>query len=72
MEVAEISEKISGAAKEAADSITQVTVGIDQISGVVQTNSATSEESAAASEQLSGQAQMLKDLVEEFKLTDVD
>lgn len=72
MEVAEISEKISGAAKEAADSITQVTVGIDQISGVVQTNSATSEESAAASQELSGQAQMLKDLVAEFKLADVD
>lgn len=71
-EVAEINEKISGAAKEAADSITQVTVGIDQISGVVQTNSATSEQSAAASEQLSGQAQMLKDLVAEFKLTEVD
>lgn len=72
MEVAEINEKISGASKEAADSITQVTVGIDQISGVVQTNSATSEQSAAASEQLSGQAQMLKDLVAEFKLAEVD
>ncbi len=67
-EVAAISEKISAASKEAADSITQVTVGIDQISGVVQTNSATSEESAAASQELSGQAQMLKDLVSEFKL----
>ena len=32
---------------------TQVTEGIDQISAVVQTNSATSEESAAASEELS-------------------
>lgn len=72
MEVAEINEKISGASKEAADSITQVTVGIDQISGVVQTNSATSEQSAAASEELSGQAQMLKDLVAEFKLAEVD
>lgn len=71
-EVAVINEKISGAAKEAAESITQVTVGIDQISGVVQTNSATSEESAAASQQLSGQAQMLKDLVAEFKLTEVN
>lgn len=72
LEIAEINGKISGAAKEAADSITQVTVGIDQISGVVQTNSATSEESAAASQELSGQAQMLKDLVAEFKLTEVD
>ncbi len=43
-------------------------MGVDQISGVVQTNSATAEESAAASEELSGQAEMLKDLVAEFKL----
>jgi methyl-accepting chemotaxis protein len=35
---------------------------------VVQTNSATAEESAAASEELSGQAEMLKTLVKEFKL----
>ncbi len=32
------------------------------------TNSATAEESAAASEELSGQAQMLKDLVGQFQL----
>jgi methyl-accepting chemotaxis protein len=32
----------------------------------VQTNSATAEESAAASEELSGQAEMLKYLVDEF------
>ena len=38
------------------------------ISGVIQTNSATAEESAAASEELSSQAQMLKDLVEKFHL----
>jgi len=43
-------------------------LGVDQISGVVQTNSATAEESAAASEELSGQAQALKVLVGKFKL----
>ncbi len=67
-DVAVINEKISGASRAAADSISQITVGINQISGVVQTNSATSEESAAASEELSGQARMLKELVSEFKL----
>ncbi|MFQ9703426.1 MAG: hypothetical protein ACLR0U_17035 [Enterocloster clostridioformis] len=46
----------------------QVTLGIDQISSVVQTNSATAEESAAASEELSGQAQILKNLVGQFRL----
>lgn len=61
-------DKISAASKEQADSILQVTQGIDQISSVVQTNSATSEESAAASEELSGQAQQLKELTGRFKL----
>ena len=59
---------ISNATEEQADSISQVTIGIDQISSVVHTNSATAEESAAASEQLSSQADMLKKLVGQFKL----
>ena len=46
----------------------QVTEGIDQISAVVQTNSATSEESAAASEELSSQATLMKELLSRFKL----
>lgn len=62
--------EISEAATVQAGSIAQVTQGIDQISSVVQTNSATAEESAAASEELSGQAQMLKNLVGQFKLRD--
>lgn len=41
---------------------------MDQISNVVQTNSATAEESAASSEELAGQAQMLKEMVGKFKL----
>ncbi|MGN0657308.1 MAG: methyl-accepting chemotaxis protein [Ruminiclostridium sp.] len=68
--VAELNDKISEASKEAANSITQVTVGVDQISSVVQTNSATAEQSAAAAEELSSQAQMLDTLVSEFKLKD--
>ncbi len=48
--------------------IEQVTDGIGQISRVVQTNSATSEECAAASEQLSSQAGLLKNLMSSFEL----
>ena len=59
---------ISKASQEQAASIAQVTLGIDQISGVVQTNSATSEQSAAASKELSGQAQLLKGLVSRFEI----
>ena len=40
---------------------------MDQISSVVQTNSATAEESAAASEELSGQANVLKELIRRFR-----
>ena len=42
--------------------------GIDQISSVVQTNSATAQESAAASEELSAEAVGLKQLVDRFTL----
>lgn len=61
-------DHISEASEEQAIAISQVTQGIGQISSVVQTNSATAEESAAASEELSGQAQMLKSLVGRFRL----
>lgn len=69
--------QISDASEEQANAISEVTQGIDQISSVVQTNSATAEESAAASEELSGQAEILKNLVGRFqfdqdKSTDVD
>lgn len=60
--------KISAACIRQASAVEQVTVGIDQISSVIQTNSATAEESAASSEELSGQAQILRELVNRFKL----
>lgn len=68
---AETVDKISKASTEQANSISQVTIGIDQISAVVQTNSATAEQSAAASEELSGQAAMMKALIAHFKLKGV-
>ena len=67
-EVLNTVDKIDEAAQHQAGSIVQVTQEIDRISYVVQNNSATSEESAAASEELSGQAQMLKELVGRFKI----
>ena len=60
--------QISEASSEQAYSISQITIGMDQISDVVQTNSATAEESAAASEEMSSQSQLMKSLVERFKL----
>ncbi len=60
---------ISDATQQQTHDVAQVSVGIDQISSVVQTNSATAEESAAASEQLSGQANLLKELVSRFTIS---
>ena len=60
--------KIAGFTKEQAESTEEITRGIEQISTVVQSNVATAEQSAAASEELSGQAMMLKELVSRFKL----
>ena len=62
-EVTDAINKISAASQEQANSVVQVTEGINQISSVVQTNSATAEETAASSEELSGQAQMLKQMI---------
>ena len=59
---------ISDATRQQTHDVAQVSVGIDQISSVVQTNSATAEESAAASEELSSQANLLKELVGRFTL----
>lgn len=60
--------KIATAAEGQAGAVEQVSVGVDQISSVVQTNSATAVQSAAASEELSSQAEVLKNLVAKFSL----
>ena len=54
--------------KQQAVNASEITHGIDQISTVVQANVETAEASAAASEELSGQAAVLKDMVSRFRL----
>lgn len=61
-------DEIALASQEQATAIVQINQGIDQISTVVQTNAATAEESAAASEELSGQANILQELISKFIL----
>jgi methyl-accepting chemotaxis protein len=60
--------EISSSSNEQATGVAEVNNGIGQVSEVVQNNSATAEESAAASEELASQAEMLKELVSQFKL----
>ncbi len=61
--------EISAANSEQADSMTQITMGLDRIALVVQTNTATSEESASASQELLEQAELLKSLANKFELS---
>ena len=58
---------IAEASDNQAEAAAQVTLGITQIAEVVESNSATSEECAASSEELSGQADILKELVGRFQ-----
>lgn len=67
-EITEMVGVASDAAEKQASAIIEIVQGIDQISSVVQTNSATSEESAAASEELHSQVQLLKEMVSKFTL----
>jgi methyl-accepting chemotaxis protein len=64
----DIVSEIATASNEQASGIAQINKGIEQVSLVVQNNSATAEESAAASEELSGQAELLKEMIGKFKL----
>jgi len=66
--VLEAVTNINSAAHEQAESVKQVTEGLEQISGVVQSSAASAEESAGASGELSQQAVLLKQLVDQFKL----
>lgn len=58
---------IAAATDQQAFSLSQLKLGVEQIEGVVQTNASTATESSAASEELSNQARLLKDMVSNFK-----
>ena len=68
--LSEQAKKVSQNSLAQESAIQQTTHGVDQIAGVIQTNSATAQQSAAASQQLSGQANMLKALTNKFQLSD--
>lgn len=67
-EITRLIAEISLASALQTESISEIRMGVEQISAVVHTNSATSEESAAASEELSGQAEMMESLTSQFQL----
>jgi methyl-accepting chemotaxis protein len=62
-----IAEIADASARQTAD-ITQISSGLDQVSEITQRNTASSEECAAAAEELDAQANVLADSVAKFKL----
>ncbi len=61
--------EISKMAAEQSNAISQITIGIEQISSVVSTNSASAEETSAAVNVLSGQAKVMEKEISKFKLS---
>ena len=60
--------KIAQATQNQSLAIEQINIGVDQISNIVQSTSATAEETAASSAELANQSQLLKNLVEKYKI----
>lgn len=63
---------IASASNEQATAVAQIDQAISQVSQVVQTNSATSEQCAAASEELSNQSARLREMINRFKLKETE
>lgn len=68
IKVSDIVGEIANSSNEQAQGISQISDGLSQIDKVTQTNTASAEESASASEELSSQASRLRNLIAAFKL----
>jgi len=60
--------EINTATAAQAEAVTQVSIGISDISGVISQNSATAEETAASCQELASQSNLLKEQVDMFKV----
>ncbi|NFG62804.1 methyl-accepting chemotaxis protein [Clostridium sp. CMCC3677] len=67
-QITNLIKEITQASDLQRQSIMEVTIGVDQIAEVAQTNSATAEETASATEELSIQAQEINEKLEMYKL----
>ena len=68
IKAADIVGEITTSSNEQAQGIAQINEGLTQIDKVTQTNTASAEESASASEELSGQANQLREMIARFKI----
>jgi len=67
--VTDLADEIAQASNEQTDGVSQISQGLDQIDQVTQLNTVSAEESAAAAEQLSSQADQLHTMLSRFKLS---
>ena len=66
--LAESTDEISTMSVSQADAMKQLEAGVEQISEVIQNNSAAAQETSATSEELSAQSESLEELVGQFVL----
>ncbi len=64
----ELVDRIAQSAKQQAESLAQLTLGMNQISSVVQSNASTSEKSAMSAQELQSEAEELSVSVRRFRL----
>jgi methyl-accepting chemotaxis protein len=66
-QVDELVTEVANASREQTKGITQINVAVGQMDKVTQSNAANAEESAAAAQELNGQAELMKQAVNELK-----
>jgi len=69
--VADLAEEVATASKEQSQGLEQVSTGLSQIDQVTQANTASSEQSASAAEELSAQAQQLRGMLRKFRVREL-
>ncbi|MDR0197274.1 MAG: methyl-accepting chemotaxis protein [Oscillospiraceae bacterium] len=67
-ESSQLVNEIARSSEEQSMGISQINTGIEQVTQVIQQNSATAEQSAAAAQEMSGQSEMLEELIRQFRL----
>ena len=62
----ELASEVAGASREQTQGITQINTAVGQMDKVTQSNAASAEESAAAAQELSSQAELMMQAVEQL------
>lgn len=69
-QIKKLVKDISDASEHQSEAVVQINTGVDQISAVVAANTSSAVGSASASEELSSQSLILKNMIARFKLSD--